>query len=120
MSDLQISIRGYVVGPIWWPSGAECFKPLSYNLTRENARFTEPGSLRDHVLAATNDGDFQSCTIACGELVVKRTSYTTDAQQRITRKRCVTRIFPLSRFPSIADCLHPDGDDWCPPADYDE
>jgi hypothetical protein len=100
----DISLRGFVVGPIWWPAGAECFKDLAYSITREDGRLTEPGTLRDHVLRATNDGDFQHCTIALGEIVVTC----------VRGRRKVQRSFPLRKFPSIADCLHPEGDDWCP------
>jgi len=105
-----LEIRGFVVGPIWWPVGTECFKELSYNVTHEDARMSGPGTLRDHVLCATNDGDFQSCAIACGELIA--TSYRKD--------RKVVRSWPLERFPSVSDCLHPDPD-WCPqfPEDFD-
>ena len=100
---VNISIRGFLVGTIWMPA-AECYKPLDYSLTDQQCRTVGKMTLRDHVVRATNDGDFQSCTLALGELVV-----TTRNGRRTT-----TRTFPLARFPSIADCLHPDGDDWCP------
>jgi hypothetical protein len=112
-SNLEFSIRGFIVGTIWMPS-VECYKPLNYDLTREDARFTEPGTLRDHVLRATNDGDFQSCSIAHGELIARRTI------RKDGRVVTVTRTWPLAKFPSIADCLHPEGDDWCPQGDDDE
>lgn len=112
MTDLQISIRGYIVGQIWMPT-TECYKRLDYDLTREDARFTAPGTLRDHVLRATNDGDFQSATLAHAELVVTR------RKREGTRTVTVTRAWPLSRFPSVADCIHPEGDDWCPQGDDD-
>jgi hypothetical protein len=102
----DVRITGFVVGPIWWPVGVECYKPLNYSITREDARFSAPGTLRDHVLAATNDGDFQHCTIAQGRLVVTR----------LIGSRRVTRGWPLDYFPSVRDCLHPDGDDWFPPS----
>lgn len=107
--NLSISIRGYIVGPIWWPADSECYKPLVYDLTRE-AALMDGATLRDHVLRATNDGDFQHATLAHAELVVER------------RKagRRVIRSFPLSHFPSVADCLHPDGDDWCPQDDFED
>lgn len=108
---MQINITGFLVGPIWWPAGAECFKRLSYDVTREDARFLEPGTLRDHVLRATNDGDFQGCAIAQGELTI--TSTRCDGATRVTR----SRTWPLDRFPSIADCLHEDPD-WFPPDDF--
>lgn len=105
----SITIRGFIVGPIWWPMGAECYKPLRYSITSEEKRWSEPGTLREHVLAALRDGDFQSATIAHGEIVV----------EMIRERRRVLRSFPLSHFPSVADCLHPDGDDWCPQHDDD-
>jgi hypothetical protein len=94
-------IQGYVVGPIWWPAGAECFKEFNYDVTREEGRS------REHCLAITRDGDFQSCSIAQGELVVTRHS---DGHR-------VTRSWPLRKFPSVADMLHEDPD-WFP--SYDE
>ena len=98
----EITISGYVVGPIWWPTGAECYKPFTYHLTREDERFTEPGTLRDHVLAITRDGDFQHCEIADGflEITIRKPG------------RSRSRVFELDIFPSIADCLK---DDWCGP-----
>lgn len=113
-TERNISIRGFIVGPIWWPAGAECYKRLSYDLTREDRRFLEPGTLRDHVLSATNDGDFQHATIALGELVIET------RKRGAGRETVKRRTWPLSRFPSIADCLHPDGDDWCPSGEDDE
>lgn len=41
MPITDIRLTGYVVGPIWWPAGAECFKPLDYGITREDARMIE-------------------------------------------------------------------------------
>jgi hypothetical protein len=112
---LTLELRGCLVGSIWWPTGAECWKELSYNITREDGRYSEPVSLREHVLAATNDGDFQSCSIACGELIATRV--TVKDGRRVT----VMRSWPLERFGSVADCLHPDGQDWFPmTADEDE
>lgn len=104
MPITDISLRGFIVGPIWWPSGSECYKPLSYNITDHDARWSEPGTLREHVVAAVCDGDFQSASLACAELVIERRA----------GNRRVIRSFPLSKFPSVADCLDPDGDDWCP------
>lgn len=107
----DIRIRGFVVGPIWWPAGAECYKPLDYSITREGVRMVpDRGTLRDHVLRATNDGDFQSATLARAKLIIER--------RRGSRR--VIRSWPLSQFPSVADCLHPDGDDWCPQGDMED
>jgi hypothetical protein len=103
-------IRGYVVGPIWWPVGTEAWKHLTYDITDQDARWSEPGTLRDHALRALNDGDFQSCSIAAGELVTIATI------QRNGRTYTRRESRPLTCFPSIADCLHEDPD-WCPPCD---
>lgn len=109
MATTRIAISGYLVGNIWWPVGAECWKTFTYDLTREEALFSSPGTLRDHILRITSDGDFQSASIAQGELTITVT--------KPGRKR--SRSFPLSRFPSIADCLHPDPD-WSPCFEEDE
>ncbi len=102
----KITISGFVVGPIWWPVGQECYKPFTYNVTREDESSTEPSSLRDHVLAITNDGDFQYCKIADGflEITIRKPN------------RSRSRVFELDIFPSIADCLK---DDWCGPSPED-
>ena len=103
----QIIIRGFLVGPIWWPAGTESFKPITYDLTGEDSRFASRGTLRDHLLAITNDGDFQHCHIACGELTieVRRSSGGTIYSK--------VRTWPLGHFPSIADCVH-DDPHWLP------
>ena len=99
---VTLEIRGTLVGPIWMPA-CECYKPLSYDIGREQAR-TVGGkmTLRDHVLRATNDGDFQHCEIADGVIVATFKRATKNGYN--TR----TRYFDLARFPSIADCLRLD------------
>lgn len=98
----SIRITGYIVGKIWWPVGQECFKPIDYDVTRHS--FSDKPELRDHILKITCDGDFQGASIARGEVTIEMRN----------GRRKVTRSFPLSKFPSIADCLHPSGDDWFP------
>jgi hypothetical protein len=105
--DMQITLTGYLVGKIWMPA-RECWKHLSYDLTREDARFTEPGTLRDHVLAATRDGDFQSCSIAEGYLHVQITKIQQTGTALKTYRR--TRSFPLTMFPSVKDCINTEWD----------
>jgi hypothetical protein len=112
-TETRMTIRGYLVGAIWMPN-TECYKPLAYDLTREDARFTEPGTLRDHVLAATNDGDFQSCAIADGFLIVERVRHTSTGYVKRSR------TFELSRFPSVSDCLRPDWDGPSDPESWDD
>jgi|GEM_PF-2548864 len=100
-SSVHHTIRGYVVGALWMP-GAEAFKPFTYDLTREEQRWSAPGTLRDHVCDITNDGDFQSCDIAEGELV------TTITVARGARVYTRTRVTPLERCASVADMVRTD------------
>lgn len=99
--QIERKIRGYLVGNIWMPN-AECYKPIDYDLDDQDARWSERGTLRDHVLRATNDGDFQSCTIADGYLEL--------TTRRATKTGMVTRIkrIELFAFPSISDCVKAD------------
>lgn len=107
MPHVQLKISGYLVGQIWMPA-TECWKELSYDVTQESKRIVGGKvTLRDHVLRATNDGDFQDCVIACGELIATRRS------NKNGRTVTVERRFPLDLFPGIADMLH-DDPDWCP------
>ena len=56
-------------------------------------------TLRDMVLKATNDGDFQSCEIADATVTFERTVYGE------TRTRTVKRHVDIRQFPSVADCV---------------
>lgn len=92
-------IRGFLVGYIWQP-GAECWKDLAFRFEHDKAGITKSAgynSLRDALCAATNDGDFRTCAVAQGELVIHRTTYT--ATSRTIR----SRAFPLSMFRGIED-----------------
>lgn len=100
MTTTQITISGYVVGPIWWPAGAECFKEFRHDATAYDARCTRPSTLREHCCRITSDGDFQGCDIADGVLTITR--------HRNGRR--VSRDFPLEMFPSISDMLKTDWD----------
>lgn len=110
----SVTIEGFLVGAIWWPQ-TECYKSLNYDATDQQARTDGKMTLRDHLLRATMDGDFQSCTIAQGMLCIDVTS------EKNGRRTTRSRWWPLSRFPSIADMLHPDPN-WTPmieePNDY--
>lgn len=108
MTDTQFSVQGYVVGTIWMPA-QECYKPVSYSFTRNGDKRNNHATLRDALLAVTNDGDFQSCKMADGVLIARR---VTEGATRITREK----VFPLSAFPSIADMVR---DDWNGP-DFDD
>ena len=105
--NTYIDISGYIVGPIWWPTNEKGYKPFRHNVKAYNARLSKPGTLRDHVLAIIQDGDFQSCEIADGIIEITITK----------PNRSRSRSFDLSLFPSVADCVKldwggPARDDW--------
>lgn len=108
----QVTIRGYLVGNIWMHN-AECWKEIKYDVTHKNELYVNgyASSFRDHVVSILADSDFQSCAIAQGEVVITMTGCRGNA------RRVVTHAYPLSRFPSVADCLH---DDWFPSYDDEE
>jgi hypothetical protein len=105
---IQYQINGYLVGNAWMPS-AECYKPLAYRFVREDSFRPSPFSdtqetLRDAMLEATRDGDFQSCDVADGFLTITKTV------QRGATMRKVSRHFPLSMFASVSDMVRNDWD----------
>ena len=110
--SIDVTLSGYVVGPIWWPAGAECFKPFTHSVTDEAPRMGTR-QLRDHVLAVMRDGDFQSTSIACGEVTIRSRSVVNG--RTVVRAKSV----PLYKFPTLADCLHTDPD-WAPVYEGDD
>lgn len=105
--EITHKIKGYLVGNIWMPQ-TECYKPLDYDLTREDARFSDSdgkkrvGSLWDHCSRACNDGDFQFCAIADGVL-------ETTASIKRGGKIYTRRVYrELAQFPSITDLIKQD------------
>ena len=101
MTSISFSIHGYLVGNTWMPA-TECYKPLNYDFAPQEKLWSEPGTLRDHVLAATDDGDFCGAKIANGVLVARVKRYV--GSTIITR----TRYFALDKFLSIADMINND------------
>ena len=107
METTKITIDGYLVGPIWWPIGAECWKDLAFDATNHESRCVNgDGSpakltLREMVLAASQDGDFRGCDIAHGFVTIERSGPLNTSRKR---------SFPLTMFPSVADCIKADWD----------
>lgn len=101
----EYRIRGYLVGSAWMPA-AECYKPLNYSFVRDALDKASPwqdarDDLRDALLHVTNDGDFQSASVADGFLTIRR---------ELGRGLTHTRSFPLDRFPSVRDLIRSDWD----------
>lgn len=65
-------VSGAVCGPIWWPAGAMCGRPLNYDIARGMSRNVDHGvSIRDtllHVLMREG-GDFQSASFTSDTVV---------------------------------------------------
>ncbi len=99
----QHEIRGALVGELWWPAGAEAWTPLAYDLTREDSRFTEPATLREHCLhlLAERGGDFQGGG-EFGDCALLST-LTIHKGARVYRR---TRVTELSRCKSVADLIN--------------
>lgn len=99
---IQITITGYLVGPIWFPQGARAHKPFSYDLTNVKILVGNDATLVDHMERITNDADFQYCQIADGWLQITSTRVYSNGRQHVAKR---TKNYQLSHFPSIADYL---------------
>lgn len=67
----SITIYADIVGNIWMPM-VECRKETKTVFTPEQQPFThEWTGLRDALLRITNDGDFRSCLIEWGCMVIR-------------------------------------------------
>lgn len=100
----QHTLHGYLVGPIWWPVGEECSKPLA------PMAIDAATTLRDALSDATNDGDFQHCCIGDGYIETVATIHKPDGR---TYRR--TRMTALEDCKSVADMVASDwaGPAWC-------
>jgi hypothetical protein len=100
-------LQGYLTGTIW--QGCEAYKPLNLKFVRHEEERPSPWipaheTLRDAAIAATNDGDFQTCKIVDGFLRCKARS----KPGYIVHER----TYELRHFPSVADIVELD---WCGP-----
>jgi hypothetical protein len=101
----SISVHGWLVGRLWGGSG---WKPVHADITRARRR----RGFYDAVKDLTDDGDFERCRLV-GEISITMTEW------RRGRIHTVEQEIPLSRFPSISACLHPD-QTWAPDGDHDD
>lgn len=100
--QITTKLHATVRGTIWMPA-VECTKEITVNLTQERTRLTpnRGGSLRYMVNGVLSDGDFQSCAI--DEDAVFEFTLTRRTNDREIKK---TRWIPITRFPSLADCIN--------------
>lgn len=111
MAHNRVTIWGVIAGFMWMPPcPAWKYIKESSDQYPHNALVSEgksvPSDLRDMALRMTNDGDFQSCGFLADEtsVIVERIKKTATGLV----KRC--REFPITFFPSIADCLVTDAE----------
>ena len=108
MPRYDITLRGGICGPIWWPTGVKCGSDLSVNLSHEMARIAgDRVTLRDVVelVLCEKGGDFQ-LPLLTADTEICVTTYRTGPDQRILSKR--TRYWPITAFPTIADYVDQD------------
>lgn len=100
LSATNVYIRGQIQGPIWMPT-ITCTK--YFTVSKDDFRYSDGSrpTLRDMVLRATNDGDFQSADISFGTLTIELIRPRKDGTGYSTRKR----NWDLRRFASIQDCI---------------
>lgn len=99
-------LRGGIVGPIWWPTGAKCAKELTVTLDRDRPLYEELADV-------LNDGDFQAAYLTADsyiELVSSRDMYTGTS---VIRDRWThSKFIEITTLPSIKDLV--DEDAWLP------
>ena len=100
-------VHGQIQGRIWMPS-VTCTK--SFSVSENDFRYSDGSrpTLRDMVLRATNDGDFQSANVSWGWLTVEAIVKRKDGRGQVSRKRSWDLRSPLLAF--IADSIVPEDD----------
>jgi len=97
-----VQIVGTLAGSYWWPIGETWHKDLSetreYRPREQTQTYrTTTGSLRDLVVDLVCDGDSSSSCRFSADTVVIVT--------RFRGPRRISRTFPITMFPSVADCI---------------
>lgn len=97
----RIVLSGGLVGPIWWPAGVECCKPVTIDLRDLASRMDNP-TMRELLLYVTqrHGGDFQGCDFTEDTTIVVSREVMT-AQHLTVR----ARYWPITAFKSVADMV---------------
>jgi hypothetical protein len=106
-AHVEAYLSGSICGPIWWPSGAVCGRPLRVDLHGKFRRFSEPASFRDVLESVLMEegGDFQSARFSADtELVFLRKTRIdqTTHQVRVRARELVN----FSEFSDLVDSEH--------------
>jgi hypothetical protein len=100
--NIEIVLRGSLVGPIWWPAGMICITPFRIDLKRERARIgTGKASLRDVIdlIVTEKGGDFQHCKLTQDSTIEAR--LWDSPRHNVSRQ--LVRHWPITAFSSIKD-----------------
>ena len=86
MLQTHATIHGQIQGTTWMPAYT-CTK--DFTVSEDDFRYSDGSrpTLRDMVLRATNDGDFQSANVSWGHLTVETIVTRKDGRGTLTRKR---------------------------------
>ncbi len=98
-----VTVTGTIAGQIWMPA-VTCGK--TFKLTSQPGPWGDfhysDGSrptLREMILRATGDGDFQSCQVIDATVRFERVTQT------LTGSKTRTRNMDIRQFPGVADCV---------------
>ena len=99
-------LSGGICGPIWWPTGAMCGRPIRVDLHGKFRRFSEPASFRDVLESVLMEegGDFQSARFTADtEIVFLRKTHTGTHKYQIR-----ARVRELAAQPDFKDLVNAD------------
>jgi hypothetical protein len=97
----SVEISGFVVGGLWWPTGAHAWKEVRFNATDWECRTIQgegSATLREmcNAMLMEHGGDFQDAELGDCVLTITRTK---PGGYRHSRH------FPLGHFPSVSDMI---------------
>lgn len=103
IKERRIYLRGDICGPIWWPVGAICGKPISTRLDRHDR-------IEDAINSALmrEGGDFQDGGRLTADSVIEIehvTYRTRESDSLIVGRTVRSRMVPVSDLPSLADMV---------------
>lgn len=106
MAHTEAYLSGGICGPIWWPTGAMCGRPMRVDLHGKFRRFSEPATFRDVLesILMEHGGDFQSAKFTADtEIVVLRKTKISGSTHQVR-----VRVRELAKNSEFADLINPD------------
>ena len=99
-------LSGGICGPIWWPVGELCGRPLRVNLQSKFKRFSEPATFRDVLesILMSEGGDFQAAKFTADtEIVFLRKTLNSEKTYQVR-----VRARELISEPDFSDLVNSD------------